>query len=613
MTDNNGSYTLHNAGEGYAFIYVLSENPLGTVASKEMMFIKRSDTVLNTDFVVGKPAIISGRVIDRDTGEPIVFHPVGYHKRDPESTDPALCTTFTDESGMYRFSSAFGSVWIFTSAPAGYEDNGRVTQEITVKEGENITIEDFSFKTSKTMKGVLLTEDGKPVPDAVVIVTSKFNIGPRMLNMYADKNGTFTLSGFTEGKTISITAQHRGLKLRGNKTMEYIPEKIHNVESNSEIEIQPEEIELVLKKYETTAIKGKVVDFSGNPLPNATVCLGQQVQCFEGFSGIHAAHTLTDKNGNYSFDSLIIGDVYNVRSYKEGYATPSTVNRENSFDARKNMPQHSDLKMIGTDRYLEGNVTDNTGNPVTGAYVSVGFGGMSDRAMAMTDADGNYRLENLAEVVIRTLMIKHDNYGYYKFYDIPTNETHDFKLQKPLGSFSGRVVDSDNNPVEGGYVYIETNVTNISGHLIHDSGLIYESGKTDNQGTFHFKHILDKQLDLKAWHKDLGTKKFKNVDATAANEPVLVFDKADEPKPAQFTFDPNDMTLLEDNPAPKLEVDRWLHGEPVRLSEYKGKVVFLDFCDNDERSITETMRKLTAYNKEYGKDGVVFIAVIEPT
>jgi len=549
------------------------------------------------------PGIITGRVIDEDTGEPIKNHRVGYYiyiyiyEHFINTTDPALCYTTTDETGTFRLRTFPGKACIVTTAPDGYVHEDSIKREVEVVEGETVTVDAFLFKKSPLLQGIVQTNDDRPVSEAKIMITYKRpgSIGTTRINTLSDKNGIFNLRGFKNGEQLILRAIHPELKVRGINDIEFTPDAETNI---------------ICEPFETTSITGRVIDFDDKPVPGASITLFQQTPNNMSIGGVHAAWTLTDRNGIYTIDGLIIGDAYNTRAEKKGYATPIFISDEYNFTAIKNMPPHKDIILPKTDRILEGTVTDSEGNPVFGALVEEASDGMSGYPMTRTDAEGNYLLEDLAGVVIRTIRISNKDYGSYRFYDIPTNETYNFTLIKPLGSFTGKIVDSENKPIEGVQIYIESNLENISGFRVHESGFEFQSTITDKQGIFQFEHVINETVTLRVWKKELGQKIFENIN-TINGEVALVFDKPDEVQQSTFEFNKKGVVLLEGKKAPELKVESWVNNDTGTIARYRGKVVVLDFNNVYITGSAGALRRLKAYSQEFNGDDAVFIGIFE--
>ncbi|MFC1693059.1 carboxypeptidase regulatory-like domain-containing protein [Candidatus Latescibacterota bacterium] len=596
-TDNNGFYSLTNLPEGYINIYVMSgEEDEGIVAIKENIPLKSGETFTDVDFTLGQGGIIIGRVIDEDTGKPVKNHRIGYYiyNRFINTTDPASCYTTTDETGSFRLRSVPGKASVVTTAPYGYEHEDSIKREVEVVEGKTDPINDYLFKKSQMLQGLVLTNEGSPVAEARIIITYERPgpIGTTRINILSDKNGIFNLRGFKNGEQLILRAIHPELKVRGINDIEFT----HDAEAN-----------IICEPFETTSITGRVIDFDDNSVSGASIKLYNM-----GIGGVYTVWTLTDRNGVYTTDRLIIGDAYNISVRKKGYATPIFINPENNFTALKDMPPHKDLVLPRTDRILEGTVIDSEGSPVFGALIYEASDGMSGMPMTYTDADGYYLLEDLAEVVIRTISINHKDYGSYRFYDIPTNETYNFTLIKPLGSFTGKVVDSENKHIGGVQIYIESNIEKISGFRVHKSGFEYQPAitDTDKQGKFQFEHVIDETLTVKVWKNELGQKTFENVN-TLNGEVTFVFDKPDEVQPSTFEFNEKGVVLLEGKKAPELKIDRWINKDPGDIANYKGKVVVLDFNKIYIMGAAGALRKLKAYSQEFSDDDVVLVGIYE--
>ncbi len=366
-TDKNGFYSLPNMPEYPVSIYVISDvEDKGIVAIKENIPLKSGETLTGIDFTLVQGGIITGRVIDEDTGEPIKNHRIGYYiyERFINTTEPAISYTTTDETGAFRFQSIPGKACVVTTAPDGYE-HGLMKKEVDVVEGETVTVDNFLFKKSDMLQGIVQTKDGKPVAEAIIVINGGINI-------LSGKDGIFNLRGFVNGEKLILWAIHPELKVRGVNDIEFT----HNGEAN-----------IICEPFETTSITGRVIDFNDKPVPYASIAFFRQIH---NNMGVKKAWTLTDRNGIYNIDELIIGDAYNILAGKKGYCTPIFINDENIFTARENMPPLKDIILPKAERILEGTITDSEGNPIFGAVISEI--GMSGYRTAITDAKGNYFL-----------------------------------------------------------------------------------------------------------------------------------------------------------------------------------------------------------------------------
>ena len=150
------------------------------------------------------------------------------------------------------------------------------------------------------------------------------------------------------------------------------------------------------------------------------------------------------------------------------------------------MTQIADLVLLpaGGQFFIEGHVTDTSGEPVSGAQLSIIQ--QSQHWLTVTDENGDYRLEDLSMAVVLTLHIRHPGYAHHKFRILKTNQRHDLVLVKADGYLAGKVVDADGKPiVERVRVMIKAKEDPFFDYRYFPGSL------TNLQGEFELKHIKD--------------------------------------------------------------------------------------------------------------------------
>ena len=333
-----------------------------------------------------------------------------------------------------------------------------------------------------------------------------------------------------------------------------------------------------------------MVNSEGNPLPEALVSLS--------WKGWAKNSVITDKNGTYKINGLIIGDEHRIYARANGYIFNYDIGK---FIAKADTTPRDDIVLTPQGkRWLEGKVINSDGNPVAGAQVS----------NRTTDKDGYFRRDNIDGVAIDLFSIRHKDYGIFEFWWIPTNQKHVFTLIKGKHTLSGKIVDVDGNPIKDALIMIKP--------VWHESGKYRRSQETRPDGKFKFENIIENFVNLFVHLPEIGSKTFEKVKVDR-DEIKLVFDKPDEGKTYGFVFKKQGVVMLEGESAPKLEVNRWINGDPVKLNDLRGKVVVLDFMnheeirkDSNEYTYTKT-RLIKALQEEYGDRGVVCIGIHEHT
>ena len=485
---------------------------------------------------------------------------------------------------------ALGRAMVSTSAPEGYQDIGPVRRYIDVVEAETVAA-DFQFSKGIELMGRILTEAGKPVAGARITgVREWYKEYGR-----SDESGVFTIGGLRIGQKLSLKAEHSGLRLRGTV----------------EVEIQPSaSVEIQMEQYERVKVSGRVVSREGKPMPSVNIELMRwDSQRRMGFSTIV---TVTDGDGRFGEIRLIVGDEYVIAAKAEGYREADT----ERFTATTEMTQIADLVLlpVGDRFFIEGRVTDTSGAPVSGARVITQQS--SELWEALTDKNGDYRLEGLSMAVIIALSVDHPEYAYHHFKILKTNQRHDLVLVKADGYIAGKVVDADGKPIERARVGVETEEESSSGY-------IYSGVRTNVRGEFELKHIKDPIVSINVNH-DRNYKMFKDL---AVNQRDLILTLT-PPKPrpgptpekqaereaanAYFAATEERSKTLVNQPAPELAVAEWVSGSPISIGDLKRKTVALHFWRLKSLNV-DRVRLLDVLQEVYREEGLVCITICPAT
>ena len=580
--DENGNYFLKNIAPGMYNLY-LNEGPEGwTAASNEFIKIVEGQTVSNLDLTLVRGGYITGRVTDQDTKEPIANHHISFHDSARPEFGHIGNGTRTDETGAYHFRAAPGRVLVSTFAPQGYQDIGQVTRYVNVVEAETVTF-DFQFSKGTELTGRVLTEAGEPVAGARV------TDGRELLKVYgtSDEQGAFTVRGLRIGKKLALKAEHSELELRGT----------------AEVEVQPGvSVEIRMERYERVKVTGRVVNRAGESIPSVNINLLYLDR--QSGMGFGTTVTVTDGDGRFQEIELIVGDEYTISANAEGYWKAKT----ETFTATAEMTQIADLILLPAvaQFFIEGRITDTSGQPVHGARVSTHH--QSQGWETFTDENGNYRFDNLLMAVINSLKTYHREYAYHRFKMLKTNQRHDLVLIKGDGYLAGKVVDGDGEPINRATVRVEAEED--------FSGYIYTSTSTNALGEFELKHIKDPIVSIYVGNRR-DYKIFKDI---AVNQRDLVLtltptEPRPEPTPEQQAersySEPcrERFKTLVNRPAPELTVAEWLSGPPVSVEDMKGKTVALHFWTLNHNHHVRQIRLLQILQEVYQDKGLACVAI----
>ena len=291
--DENGDFIVKNLGPGTynLFLDYIDKGPEGwTAAARLGIMVPEGQTVSDMDLTLIRCGLVTGRVSDKDTGEPLGNVIIDIHDAARPESQLSSHGTDPDETGVYRFHAAPGRVLVEASAPPGYQDVGKVRRYVNVVEGESVTV-DFQFSKGLELVVRTLTEAGEPVPDAWVSEELAMNnrIGGR-----SNERGEYIIRGPRPGQRLRLTANQRELGLSGA----------------TEVEVEPgESIQIQMEQHGKVKVSGRVVDEKGEPLPSVPIGLVQWDDT-KGFVGTNVA--VTDSDGRYRGVKLIVGEEYMI-------------------------------------------------------------------------------------------------------------------------------------------------------------------------------------------------------------------------------------------------------------------------------------------------------------
>lgn len=326
--DENGVFVVKNLPRGL-YDLSLGVGPDGwTAIPKGRILVTEGQTVSDVDLSLIRCGVITGRVTDTDTGEPIANHNVSIHDTAHPESPRRLQRAATDGTGVYHIRAAPGRAIVFTRAPRDYEDIREVSRKVNVIEGETVTV-NFQFAKGIELVIRLLTKAGKPVAGAR-ITEEWTRVVPE--GRKSNERGEYTLGGFRAGQLLFLKAEHVERQLRGTAEVKFHPGV---------------PVEIRMERYEQVEVSGRVVNKDGAPIPGVTIVLSHRDNQKSSTSdtnvsvmvGTHVA--VTDNDGRYRGVGLIAGERYIIQAepYAGGYFSANT----DEFTATEEMTHIADL------------------------------------------------------------------------------------------------------------------------------------------------------------------------------------------------------------------------------------------------------------------------------
>ncbi len=375
---------------------------------------------------------ISGTVTDESTGLPLE----GVYVSLISVTDFVAYVSQTDANGNYTVVGSPGEYKLYFRAAQDYwpefYDNARHFWDgtnILLNEGDELTgfdaaLTPMSMPDVYSISGKVTDANGNPV-EAVVHV---FKVAPNFhyihqLKGTTDADGNYSIPVRDGGEYVLLC-----VPVSDN----YLPEYYNDKQSFAEADrisvngADVSGIDFVLEEvpvYEN-GISGTVMDKDNNPIEGALVVAF--IQHPDVLFPVDRYETVSDENGNYSFESMIPGDYILLTVPGDSYL-PTFYKADGSqtmFWRDADVLNIGETTMMtGINFYCEpvpelpsdgfalitGSVKDPENNPVPGANVFVMDQNNNVLAYSVSDNQGKYEVENLPAGNYKVVA---DNFGY---------------------------------------------------------------------------------------------------------------------------------------------------------------------------------------------------------
>jgi hypothetical protein len=261
-----------------------------------------------------RPAIaVRGKVIDKKTkaGVPNVRVSLYVTSGAPGSPGSSVSAT-TDAQGEFVAYTRPGKARIsIYDLPGNYIQDAQRGSAAQSQEISGPTeLPAIEVVEAAGVEGIVVDESGEPVADAEIYCLDDSHVGLRE-PIRSDARGRFSLAKLSPSATLPVKA----------RTADSVAEQ--TVVKPSEIQ---EPLRLVVSKKNAFAIRGQVVDESGQPIGGAEATLASTWWIGGTGWGMSLGKCNSDGQGRFEFTGLWAGDRYQVKIAKEGFGQYETPN-----------------------------------------------------------------------------------------------------------------------------------------------------------------------------------------------------------------------------------------------------------------------------------------------
>ncbi|MFA6472233.1 MAG: M56 family metallopeptidase, partial [Candidatus Latescibacterota bacterium] len=444
ITDERGVYVFPNLSGGMYSIFIQPDSTIAgwVAAPKENIGADRGKTRGNVDFRIIRGIPVSGRVVEKETGNPVPGVRV-LANIEINRSNYTISATKAGEDGRYTIGVIPGQIYIMADPPEGFFE-GWGSKSVIVSQQKQIEGVDVQIQRGVELHGTIRLPDGRPA--AGVLINNCSQPGN---DGYTDKQGNFIISGNIPGSSYTFYA----LKPK------------FNLESYFSVKINPDvNVDVVLHEPINISVSGTVVDYNNKPAPGLMVGV-VNVQGF--YLKKYPESSITDSSGKFTIHNLCPIMRYQL-TVQDGMANSV------DFTAGKDLGPFR-ITLPRNDRWLEGTVRDEDGKPLVNAEVFA-FGNGTQKTVS--DQKGWFRLNGIVSENIQELLVKAGIIGRGSFQNVPTNQKKDLLIPTKYRSLSGKVSDINGKTIAGALVTIDRSVQGLSPIKIQadDDGYFFFNG-----------------------------------------------------------------------------------------------------------------------------------------
>lgn len=444
---------------------------------------------ITVDFRLDPGSVVTGRILDVDTGKGIPDVAVEYNRKNNAAS---LHDYFrwrevvkTNADGQYSIDGgATGEVTVYL-IHEDYEETFFGADHKIVLSNTAPNELDFEMKRGITIDGLVVdaTDRTKVIKDADVILRGSI--------LPSDRQRTGALGKF----------RMKGVK-RGSQMIEIRANGYSRLAESIDINDRDFAKPVVFAMKPCGLASGTVVDANGAPVVGAEIYVAERTAMFMKVRDL--AETKTDANGRFAITNLNDGATYNITASAPGWTLGSSTN----FEASTGRETTDIVVQLERGARVQGKVTDEIGAPLADVHVTIEqppyaeawfppglTSGQKNSFTVVTDATGIFSVDGLYKGTY-FISPEHPNYIAVtgkKFQVTAGNESinQDFSL-KQGHSISGQVRDQFGNPMKG--------VTVTAANFAGDNRKF--TAVTDEKGNYALRRLLDQNYRLRAESND---------------------------------------------------------------------------------------------------------------
>ncbi len=384
----------------------------------------------------------------------IIIHDLEYMSglKDLTGEEQSLSVLKTDEKGYYNFHFEKPSNYQIVSLPE--ENYLRLIEQVTLSEDKNSIVKNFSHPAApfEVHGRVLDKETDAPIEGAHVILIEQKQTHPKQTyeESFTDSEGRFVIKRLAEGK-FRLEASADGYVKLNPYGSHSEPHPLRNIAVNE----QAQDKEYLVHLTPGRAAQVKVVDANQQPIPDSRATFWRQT---EHFSYIGTGPK-TDAQGITYFDKLP-NEPFSVKVEKEPYAL--TMSGYFEPGTPQNPTEITVTLALGAT--VSGKVATQEGEPAPNQFIVCKFsdvGHSNDWAdvKAKTNEQGEYTLKGLPFGEQAIVLSQYESQVQPKqtqMVNLQEGEEKtgvDFVIDLPKEKIHGKVINDEEEPVEGVFVH----------------------------------------------------------------------------------------------------------------------------------------------------------------